>query len=234
MKTNFGDLVAQNMLNVLNSKEHARLFKKAYTEEDSSMNASDTNNVSCTHCMDKGDCSMCGDGNMADDMGDYSLDDADVSWIDDMMSEEAPLESMASKKVQAAYSALEDLITASAALDYADLGKASELTIKLATLVSEAKKGKVDMKSGKASAKKAPAKKAPAKKDQASSSSSSSKDKKAPSSSSSTSSKKEEKKEEKSTGSTKSTSSTKGKSAPAVKGKMTMKERMEALRAKKK
>ncbi len=149
MKTNIGDLVAQSMLNVLNSKEHARLFKKAYVEEDLEDGGMDMNQAKksvqpkCKSCHDMGDCAMCGDGNMSDDY--LTMDDSDVSWIEDMMSDTSDDYSMskeASKKVRAAYSALEDLITASAALDYADLGKASELAVKLATLVSEAKKAK--------------------------------------------------------------------------------------------
>ena len=222
MKTNIGDLVAQSMLNVLNSKEHARLFKKAYVEED--MNNAKA--PACKACNDKGDCAMCGDGNMAHD--DYlSMDSGDVSWMDDMLADEdQSFVSEASKKVRAAYSALEDLITASAALDYADLGKASELAVKLATLVSEAKKGKVDMKNGK---------KAPAKKMDSSKDSNDARAKKAPAKMDSSKDKNDAKKapakkDEKSTSSTsKSTSSSSsGKSSPAK--KMTMKEKMEALR----
>jgi len=108
----------------------------------------------------------------------------------------------------AAYSALEDLITASAALDYANLGKASELALKLASLVSEAKKGKMSGKSSEkssASASKKSSKK-PAKKPMKG---------KKPASSASNSS---------------SSSSSSSKSSK----KMTMKERMEMLRNKKK
>lgn len=45
--------------------------------------------------------------------------------------------------------AMDSLLTASAALDYAGLVKGSELALKLAALVSEAKKGKVDLKGSK-------------------------------------------------------------------------------------
>jgi hypothetical protein len=217
MKNNIGDLVASSMNQVLNSKEHASLFKKAYKHEGESCSScmksmdqcscgyADDNNVShkmCSSCGEDSDKCMCGDSMMADDANDargvcagckkkpctcHKADDNDVSHEDHDMSWADEEHKMAT----AVDSAMQDLLTASAALDYAGLSKASELTLKIATLVSEAKKGKVNLKKEDSSSK----------------------------STSSTS---------KSTSSTsKSTSS-----APKAKKKMTMKERMKMLREK--
>lgn len=222
MKNNIGDLVASSMNQVLNSKEHASLFKKAYKHEGESCSScmksmdqcscgyADDNNVShkmCSSCgkskaKEDSDQCMCGDSMMADDANDargvcagckekpctcrkaddnnMSHEDQDMSWLDEE-----------NKMATAVDSAMQDLLTASAALDYAGLSKASELTLKIATLVSEAKKGKVNLKKEDSGSK----------------------------STSSTS---------KSTSSTsKSTSS-----APKAKKKLTMKERMKMLREK--
>ncbi len=276
MKNSIGDLVANSMLNVLNSKEHAQLFKKAYKE------------VNCEHCQDEGDCSMCGDGamdyNKASDFDSYGCascgappnydlndmhdenghcarcayhfkherlkrknddffdgDDSganDQNWSDDSMMDETSMggeddedmlgepsdENWASeldRKTAAYYEAMQDLITASAALDYANFGKASELAIKIAALVSESKKKEKASSKDKAKMKgKAKMKmkgKKPAfltKKDEKSSASSKSSGK---SSGTSASSKP-------------SSSSASSKSSK----KMTIEERMKALRAKKK
>lgn len=165
------DLVANDMQKILNSEEHARLFKKPYVKT-----AAET----CPSCNEIKDQCHCGDSMMVDDvvMADDSEHDTEhdtepssVSVTVDFEghSHAEDTEEDTSKTATAINSALKDLLTASAALDYAGLEKASELTLKIATLVSEAKKGKVDMKSttsgstkstssGSASAKK-PAKK---------------------------------------------------------------------------
>jgi hypothetical protein len=169
MKMNIGDLVANSMNQVLNSKEHASLFKKAYAEECmdcgmakdggctcapkckqckkdkdncmcGDMMADDQNNLftkhnKCKSCNEDKDNCMCGEM-YADENNVSNHEDSDMSWAEDSsMKSHAAIES-----------AMQDLLTASAALDYAGLSKASELTLKIATLVSEAKKGKVNLK----------------------------------------------------------------------------------------
>lgn len=184
----FEDIIAQGMNQVLNSKEHASLFKKAYKQDSDHAWADDNHADTCKSCHQDADNCMCGDGNMAKDrvkmvcpkcethttgdvchkcghnkhtrkkhhesthyepglmpeldepvidLGDEEDEDAEDLWADDA--------SLSSKKVMALNVALENLLKASAALDYCGLGKGSELTIKVATLISEAKKGKVDL-----------------------------------------------------------------------------------------
>jgi len=173
MKNNIGDLVAQSMLGVLNSKEHAQLFKKAYQS-------------SCSTCQEDMDNCMCGDMNMSKDhhsnhfkdpefesesypewQVDEGIDDEE-DYLEEDYLEDMPKrhssdhdhswswdKSASDRRKEAFYSAMEDLITASAALDYAGMGKASELSIKLAALVDKTTKEKGSAPKGK---KKAPVK----------------------------------------------------------------------------
>lgn len=90
----------------------------------------------------KEECMDCGMAKDACKCEHSKADDANDAW---------------SKESKAFNVAMENLLTASAALDYAGLVKGSELALKLAALVSEAKKGKVNLKGDKKKSK--PAKK---------------------------------------------------------------------------
>lgn len=232
----FEDMIASGMLQVLSSKEHASLFKKAYKEESSASSGSsassassasskssasgkdsdkawaddqndgrfddekfekevskrmhrrypaegrsalpsldelegsfedvededsllghnDTNDAkdkkhSCKSCgRDENNC-MCGDKMYAKDghtckSCKKDMDNCmcgDSGMVDD--NEVSDKSSASSKHSMALNVALESLLKASAALDYCGLGKGSELAVKVATLVVEAKKGKVDL-----------------------------------------------------------------------------------------
>ena len=169
-KSSISDLVANTMNNILNSEEHNSLFKKAYDTKSHcskcghasdmcSCNYADDNFMSdkkhfhtgetCKDCGKSSDMCSCGDGGMmADDDSSWVMDASDSSHGDHHDASDGGHHnssshhdaSDSSKMATAFNSALKDLITASAALDYVGLDKASELTLKIASLVSEAKK----------------------------------------------------------------------------------------------
>jgi hypothetical protein len=156
------DFVAASMEAALNSKEHKALFSNQYKYAA----------ATCTKCG-KADCkcdsAKADDSFFADDENDARKkkkeDSSDSSSADDM-------------EVSAAFDvAIDSLLTASAALDHVGLDRGSVLTLKIASLVVEAKKeDKKKKKDKKDEKKKSDDKKKPASK----SDSQSAKDKKFP------------------------------------------------------
>jgi hypothetical protein len=138
------DFVAATMDAVLNSQEHKSLFSGTYkyASADEDSNHAKVMNKPCKTCKQKEDMCMCAGGYMADDgMTDDSMSDSDMSWDaeDGMpaMSHSMP-EEMAST---AAFDvAIDGLLTASAALDAIGMTHSSTASLKLASLVVEAKK----------------------------------------------------------------------------------------------
>jgi hypothetical protein len=131
------DFVAAAMNAALQSEEHKSLFNTQYkfasTEDEN--DAKDK----CSKCDKKHDECKCGDSMMADDNdakkkkdSEDSKDSRDSSSADDQDSEEL---SSAAFDV-----AIDSLLTASAALDSVGLARGSALSLKLASLVVEAKK----------------------------------------------------------------------------------------------
>lgn len=185
-KNSISDLVASDMHSILNSEEHASLFKKAYVQKEAAAPAAspaapakaapvpakaapvakapssmpskaDDNDADkgCPKCNRSKDNCYCGDTMMADDNDvsmkektcmDCNMAKAECKCEHNKVSDED--ESWA-KESKACDVAVENLLTASAALDYVGLVKGSELALKLAALVAEAKKGKVNLKKSK-------------------------------------------------------------------------------------
>jgi len=107
----------------------------------------------CKKCgRDKDNC-YCGDSMMADDANN-TKECMDCGMAKDKCTcKHGGKDNALAKESKAFNVAMESLLTASAALDYAGLVKGSELTLKLAALVAEAKRGKVNLKGDKKSSK---------------------------------------------------------------------------------
>ena len=125
------DFVASTMDSVLNSKEHKSLFANQYKMASKECG-----------CSGECDCSMADDLSFSDDENDARkkkkeskecgcTEDCDCSSADDVSN----------MKSSAAFDvAIDSLLTASAALDSVGLDRGSALTLKIASLVVEAKK----------------------------------------------------------------------------------------------
>jgi len=138
MKSKYSDFVAASMNATLNNPEYQSLFK-------SYKMASDENDAKkskkCKECgedmkHDKCDCGYADDSdtNMADDFGVPPMPSTPAEPTLDAPSAE-PMATVTAYDV-----AIDGLLTASAALDSLDLGHQSSMVLKLASLVSEAKK----------------------------------------------------------------------------------------------
>ncbi|HEY5268016.1 MAG TPA: hypothetical protein VII94_02685 [Candidatus Saccharimonadales bacterium] len=156
------DLVAAAMDAAINSKEHKALFSSQFKY------ASDVNDAKCTKCSKDKESCMC-DSAMADDndarkkkedssdsssASDWNdarkkKEDSDSSSADDddndarKKKEDSDSSSADDEELEAAAAfdvAIDSLLTASAALDSVGLGQGSSLTLKIASLVVQAKK----------------------------------------------------------------------------------------------
>lgn len=154
---NISDYVAAAMDAALKSEAHQSLFGTQYKYASDQSDAKDK----CSKCGDK--CS-CGDTMMADDQDakkkkeledSSSADDQDAKKkkdSEDSSSDSKDSSSADDLSVSAAFDvAIDSLLTASAALDQVGLEKSSAFSLKLATLVVEAKKKEKDSKKSKKS-----------------------------------------------------------------------------------
>jgi hypothetical protein len=143
MKNNsISDFVAASMDAVLKSEEHKSLFGSQYKF------ASDENAAKCEKCQEEV-CSC--DSSEADDeewdsasASDSEEDSDEFDSASASDSEEAEEED--SDSASAFDVAIDSLLTASAALDSINLGRGSALSLKLASLVVEAKQSASDKK----------------------------------------------------------------------------------------
>lgn len=134
---NVSDFVAATMNAVLNSSEHKSLFDSTYKT------ASDQNNAKekCEKCsMSKDSCS-CGDVLKADDNEVSSSDSSsDSSCADDEDVKDSSCSADDTMESAAFDVAIDSLLTASAALDSLGMEKSATVSLKLASLIVEAKK----------------------------------------------------------------------------------------------
>lgn len=138
------DFVAAAMNAALQSEEHKSLFNTQYKFA----SAEDENDAKdkCSKCDKKHDECKCGDSMMADDNdakkkkdSEDSKDSKDSSAADDDKDSSAADDD--EELSSAAFDvAIDSLLTASAALDSVGLARGSALSLKLASLVVEAKK----------------------------------------------------------------------------------------------
>jgi len=162
------DFVAATMDAVLNSREHKALFSGHYKYAQDMNDAKKGKKEVCPECnkvMDKNmmDSCSCGDKSyamddevFADDMGmSMDSDDMDMSMdSDDVEDYSMDMDGMHST---AAFDvAIDGLLTASAALDAVGMSNSSTVSLKLASLIVEAKKVKKEEEA--ASKKKKPVK----------------------------------------------------------------------------
>jgi len=133
----YANTIANSMASLMKSAEHEDLFGK-YAHDHEHGNEE----LECV-CEPGETCELC-------ETVDSSLDANDASDEDDA-KDDAKDEDV---KACAAYSiAIESLLTASAALDAANMSDGSTLSLKLASLVSEAKQAKTDKMSAEEKAK---------------------------------------------------------------------------------
>lgn len=155
MKSKYSDLVAASMNATLNNTEYQSLFKSykiASDENDAKKSkkcaecGEDMKNDKCdcgyakdkSWAKDKKKCPECGE-HMKHDKCDCGYADDDMNMDDD--SGQLPTEPTKPMPMVTAYDvAIDSLLTASAALDSVSLGHQSSMALKLASLVSEAKK----------------------------------------------------------------------------------------------
>ena len=157
------DFVAATMDAVLNSEQHKSLFRGTYkyASEKEDVNHAKT----CKDCHQAKDMCMCmADDNelYVDDDKSYDADDHMSYDADDHMSYDSDDASMKEEmSATAAFDvAIDGLLTASAALDAVGMSNSSTVSLKLASLVVEAKKAVKEEKKEKSKAKgKKPAKK---------------------------------------------------------------------------
>ena len=169
---NISDFIASTMASVLDSKEHQQLFG-TQRKKVASKHCKD-----CHKAMDKCLCSMADDQNMEDEpMFDEPMVEEDEPMFDEPMVEEdepmfegeGPMGGIGPANVElyaddgdsdemastASFDvAIEGLLTASAALDYINMNRSSDLSLKLASLVVQAKKVQEEEKSTKSKSKK--------------------------------------------------------------------------------
>lgn len=139
------DFVATTMDAVLNSREHQSLFGGTYKYASSD---EDKNNAKmskpCKTCKQKEDMCMCAGGYMADDgMSDDHMMDNSMSYDAEDGMDMSPAMSHMSEEMAstAAFDvAIDGLLTASAALDAVGMSNSSTVSLKLASLIVEAKK----------------------------------------------------------------------------------------------
>lgn len=169
-KNSISELVAREMLSVLNSDEHKKLFKKADVQHETfptdtivakrpavpgapvvpgAPPAPAPPEPPTAHLLDAPEKNKADDNDAKAKPCTCGCKPCECSMVDDAND----AESCEVKEAKAFSVAMESLVTASAALDYAGFVKGAELTLKLAALVSEAKKGKVNLKEDKASKK---------------------------------------------------------------------------------
>lgn len=131
-KNSLSNYIANTMDTILNSDEHKSLFNKNYKK------ASDENMAKkCVDCEKETCC--CGDGMMTDDN-----DARKAKKVEKSVEEVKEEKDM--KKANAFNTAIDSLLVASAALDEIGLEKSSALSLKLASMIVEAKKKKDDKK----------------------------------------------------------------------------------------
>lgn len=152
---NTSDFIAATMVSVLDSTDHQQLFSGQYKTAASKCK-------DCQKAMDKCMCSMADDS----DSDDFESDETEMlyeepeSYLEgDFFADDEELSATAAFDV-----AIEGLLTASAALDAVDMNHSSELSLKLASLVVQAKKIKEEEKSVKSTKSTKSKKPAPAKK----------------------------------------------------------------------
>lgn len=158
MKNSISDLVASSMDSILKSAEHKALFglKVADSSSKDEMCAkhgvkddcpandtkeSDTASAKDSEMTDKSDTSYAKDSE-----SEKTTKSHDSSSADDNAAKETSEESKTSTALDVA---IDSLLTASAALDSVGMEKSAAYSLKLASLVVEAKKAKKDKKKGK-------------------------------------------------------------------------------------
>ena len=143
MKSKYSDLVASSMNATLNNPEYQSLFKSYKMASDE--NYAKKNVKKCPECGEHMKHDKCDCGYSDDDMSMADDNDMDITMPEEepMPSEPMPSEPMPEPEplsVSGYDVAIDSLLTASAALDHLNLGHQSSMALKLASLVSEAKK----------------------------------------------------------------------------------------------
>lgn len=136
MNKSVSDFVAASMNAVLNSNEHKSLFKLAYQADNN--DAKKSKKEKCEDCKEDMDNCYC---MKADDFDLSTLDEEEFyakdssNYVHDMHDSSDEMHSTAALDV-----AIDSLLTASAALDSVGMDSGSTLSLKLASMVVEAKK----------------------------------------------------------------------------------------------
>jgi hypothetical protein len=129
---NSADYIAQSMKTLLDSPEYKKIFRVASSLEEKEDES----------CADDKDEDMSKDESHADDK---DKKDEDMSYADDKDEDDCGMADDKLEDVTANYDiAIDSLLTASAALDELNSPTGSAATIKLASIIVEAKKKKVE------------------------------------------------------------------------------------------
>ena len=148
---NISDFVAASMDAVLNSEQHKSLFNTQYKFASDENDAKKSKKNMCSHCKcEKAQCECGPDSNdnydqepgMTDEEGYYDMSSSDDSQYDDYsMASDGSSGRHGNMTINSALDvAINGLLTASAALDVVGISDGSIVSLKLASLIAQAKK----------------------------------------------------------------------------------------------